>query len=210
MAKLNVFTWRTEFLERAKARLASGDAALKSALVRLIAEADAALEVGPFSVVHKTRLPVSGDVHDYFSYGPYWWPDPDKVDGLPYIRRDGEVNPEARNTNSDRVALAAMTETVVTLSLAFYFTDKPIYAERAALLLRTWFLDPATRMNPHLDYAQAIPGRVDGRGIGIIDTTRWIALTDALGLLAAIVGMDGSRSSRDARVVRRVRRLAAQ
>ena len=183
--ELNVFTWRLELLEQAKARLVSGDAVLQPALARLVADADAALQAGPFSVVNKTRLPVSGDVHDYFSYGPYWWPDPDKVDGLPYIRRDGEVNPESRDANSDRPALAAMTEAVVALVLAFFFTDKPVYAERVALLLRTWFLDPVTRMNPHLDYAQAIPGRVDGRGIGIIDTTRWIALVDAMGLLAA-------------------------
>jgi hypothetical protein len=149
----------------------------------LISQADAALQAGPFSVVDKTRLPASGNKHDYFSYGPYWWPDPGKPDGLPYIRRDGEVNPESRDAASDRMALQAMTEAVVTLALAFHFTGRPAYAERALLLLRAWFLDPATRMNPHLAYAQAIPGRVDGRGIGIIDTTRWVTLVDALCLL---------------------------
>jgi len=175
--------WRAELLEQAKARLECGDSSLQPALDRLIAEAEGAVLAGPFSVIHKKRLPASGNPHDYFSYGPYWWPDPSKPDGLPYIRRDGEVNPESRNANSDRPALQAMTEAVVTLALAFTFTGRSDYAAHAALLLRAWFLDPATRMNPHMEYAQAIPGRVDGRGIGIIDTTSWLSLIDALSLL---------------------------
>jgi hypothetical protein len=183
MSQPRILVWRFELLEQAKARLSGGDEVLQPALDRLIAEANEALQVGPFSVVDKTRLPSSGDAHDYFSYGPYWWPDPGKPDGLPYIRRDGEVNPESRDANSDRPALQAMIDAVVTLTLAFHFTGRPVFAEHAALLLRTWFLAPATRMRPHLEYAQAIPGRVDGRGIGIIDTTRWVTLIDALGLL---------------------------
>jgi hypothetical protein len=175
--------WRFDLLERTKARLSGGEERLQPAQDRLIAEANDALQAGPFSVIDKTSLPASGNKHDYFSYGPYWWPDPDKPDGLPYTRRDGEVNPQSRNASTDRLALQSMTQAVETLALASYFTGESTYAGRAALLLRTWFLDPSTRMNPHLEYAQAIPGRVDGRGIGIIDTTRWVTLIDALGLL---------------------------
>jgi len=74
---------------------------------------------------------------------------------------------------------------VQTLALAYYFTGNHAYAEHASKMLRVWFLDPATRMNPNLNFAQAIPGRVDGRGIGIIDTTGMIGLVDAIGLLEA-------------------------
>ncbi len=153
----------------------------EAALGAIRGEADRALGEGPWSVMDKKHVPPSGDKHDYYSVGPYWWPDPSKPDGLPYIRRDGEVNPE-RN-EYDNVGLARTVSAVRDLATASYFTKEPKYADRAAVLLRTWFLDPATKMNPHLEYGQAIPGRTEGRGIGIIDTARLIHLVDAVGLL---------------------------
>ena len=150
---------------------------------RLRRDADLALQEGPFSVVNKSLTPPSGDKHDYLSFGPYWWPDPTKPDGLPYIRRDGEVNPQAEGNASDRTALHSLTSAVETLCLAYYFTGEQHYAEHAGRLLRVWFLADDTRMNPHLNFGQAIPGRVDGRGIGIIDTLRVPAIIDAVGLL---------------------------
>ena len=47
-----------------------------------------------YTVMHKKQVPPSGDKHDYMSIGSYWWPDPSKPNGLPYIRKDGERNPE--------------------------------------------------------------------------------------------------------------------
>ncbi|MDQ3813687.1 MAG: alginate lyase family protein, partial [Armatimonadota bacterium] len=172
-------------LSTAKARLAAGDQTLQPALHKLVQEADDSLKAGPFSVMQKRLVPPSGDKHDYMSLGPYWWPDPAKPDGKPYIRRDGYVNPESTNDDTDRPKLAKMKANVETLALTTYFTGKEAYAEHAARLLRTWFLDPATRMNPHLNYGQAIPGIVDGRGIGIIDTGILAALCDAVALLEA-------------------------
>ncbi len=114
--------------------------------------------------------------------GPYWWPDPEQPDGLPYIRRDGEVNPE-RHTY-DNVPLSDLCAQIVRLAQAAYVFEEASYARHAARLLRVWFLDPSSRMNPHLEYGQAIPGRCTGRGIGIIDTaTRFPELVDALRLL---------------------------
>ena len=166
-------------LAEAKRGLAAGDKALQPALDRLIAEADDALDDGPFSVTDKTVDPPSGDRHDYMSRAPYWWPDPKKKDGLPYVRKDGEVNPESRGDASDSPRMSRMVGTANALALAYHFTGDEKYAARAALLLRTWFLDPKTRMNPHLEYGQAIPGRVTGRGVGIIDTARLTNVPDA-------------------------------
>ncbi len=167
----------------AKARLAAGDAVLQPALKKLIEDADKALKLSPFSVMDKKLTPPSGDKHDYMSLGPYWWPDPNKPGGKPYIRRDGESNPESKNNDTDRPALEKMRAAVETLSLAYYFSGKEAYAEHAARLLRAWFLDAATKMNPHLNYGQAIPGRMDGRGIGIIDTRNLPAMLNAVALL---------------------------
>ena len=155
-------------LERTRARIASGDLDVRPAFERLRAEADQALSLAPRSVLDKTVKAASGDPHDYFSFGPYWWPDPSRPDGTPYVRRDGETNPQSRQ-GTDRPNVQVVGEAFETLALAYHFTGHEPYAEHAVRLLRVWFLDPATRMNPHLRYAQAIPGITDGRGIGIIE-----------------------------------------
>lgn len=169
-------------LSQAKARIAKQDAAFTPALARLRRDADKAMLEGPFTVTSKQRVPPSGDKHDYLTLAPYWWPDPSKPDGLPYIRRDGELNPESKR-DTDNPKLNAMASAVETLALAYYFTGEAKYAERAALLLRVWFLDPATRMNPNYEYAQAVMGRNNGRGAGLIDARRLVDVVDAVGLL---------------------------
>jgi len=182
-APRKVFLMNMAGLDKAKSRLAAGDKTLQPALQKLVQDAEKALTAGPFSVMQKKLVPPSGDKHDYMSLGPYWWPDPAKPDGKPYIRRDGVVNPESRNDDTDRPTMEKMKTNVETLALASYFTDKEACAAHAARLLRIWFLDPATKMNPHLIYGQAIPGRLDGRSIGIIDTRILAALCDAVALL---------------------------
>src|SRR2546430_8990530 len=195
LAPLRVYSLRADALARAKRRLASDDSSVRPAYDRLVREAAAALAAGRFTVMAKQRTPPSGDKHDYVSMGPYWWPDSTKPDGLPYVRRDGERNPEIRR-DYDAPRFGALTSAVVTLALAYYFSDDQKYATRATQLLRIWFLDPATRMNPNLRYGQRIPGITEGRGAGIIETRSFVGLVDAIGMLERSSGWtdtDGRR-----------------
>ncbi len=100
--------------------------------------------------------PVPPTKHDYVSLAPYYWPNPDTADGMPYVSRDGQVNPEVQDYDSH--GLQMVRANAETLTLAWKFTGKAQYAERAAELLRVWFINPDTAMNPHLQYAQHTPG----------------------------------------------------
>ena len=169
-------------LSEIKKRLRTNDPALDPPLTRLKRDVDQALHISPMSVTDKTLLPPSGNKHDYMSIAPYWWPNPSTPNGLPFVRRDGEVNPE-RDQTSDHPRLEATIQAVKTLALAYYFFGREDYAAQAAKLLRVWFLDPATKMNAHLKYAQAVPGRNTGRGAGIIETHDLPELIDFVSLL---------------------------
>lgn len=171
-------------LAKAKALAAAGDESAKKATKKLVADADKALAVVPPSVMHKTKVPPSGDKHDYMSIAPYFWPDPATKDGLPYVRKDGKVNPESRDeAANDTLRARLVGSSVETLALAYHFTGEEKYAEHAAKILRTWFLDPATKMTPHFRFAQAIPGVNDGRGTGILEARGLADAADAAALL---------------------------
>ncbi|MEL7446038.1 MAG: alginate lyase family protein, partial [Pseudomonadota bacterium] len=169
------FLWRPQWLESIAADEDQAKAFVKGA--------DAALERGPYSVTDKERLVPGATPNDYTSIGPYWWPNPGEKDGLPYERRDGEVNPERNGPNFDKDRLRSMGSDLEALSVAYYLTSDERYADHAAKLLVTWFLNPETRMAPNMDFAQGIPGRVRGRGEGIIEASDLSTVVEAIGLL---------------------------
>jgi hypothetical protein len=177
------FTYDPAELALAKQRVAAHDTLYTPSYDSLLKQADAALAHPRYSVVDKSLAPASGDKHDFFSFGPYWWPDPSKKDGLPYIRKDGLHNPASSTDATDAARIGRFSHDVTVLALAWYFSGQQKYADKAGELARAWFLLPATRMNPNLDYGQAIPGRVNGRGIGIITSRTLIDVMDSLALI---------------------------
>jgi hypothetical protein len=194
-----VFMLRAEELTQARSRIRAGDPLVIPAFEQLKRDADQAMRAPLVAVTHKSTLqPPSGNKHDYFSLSPYWWPDSSKPNGLPYIRRDGQTNPESKR-DLDQPRVAALGWNLQTLGLAYYFTGDEAYARRAAEQLRTWFLDTATRMTPHLRFAQLVRGIDRERGSGIIDTRWFIETVDAVGLIEGSTAWtaDDSRGMRE-------------
>src|SRR3989440_10764035 len=133
---------------------------------RILKAANQYLSETPITITASHSARSAGGVHDFFSEGDYWWPDPQNPGG-PYIQRDGLSNPD--NFVEHRRALMRLSVQIPALAAAWKLTKDSRYAKHTARHLRAWFLDPSTRMNPNLQYAQAIRGRFTGRGIGIID-----------------------------------------
>ncbi|TDE10832.1 alginate lyase family protein [Dyadobacter psychrotolerans] len=144
------------------------------AVKQLMADAELAMKVKAYSVTDNAALSPAGDKHDYYSWAPYMWPNPDTKSGYPYINRDGRTNPQTE-ARSDKPLLRRMSVAVNTLALAYAYSKDVKYAQRAVTLIRTWFLDPNTKMNPNMNFAQCTPGIEKGAPIGIIDS-RWLTL----------------------------------
>jgi hypothetical protein len=148
---------------------------------RILTAANKFMKERPITITVAKSNRSAGGLHDYFSEGDYWWPDPQNPDG-PYVQRDGMSNPN--NFVEHRRYLMRLSVQVPALVAAWKVTHQPRYANHAAMHLRAWFVDPETRMNPSLLYSQAIHGRFTGRGIGIIDTIHLVEVARAIELLA--------------------------
>ena len=172
-----VFQLNASTLAKVKAH---PDPALMALAVK---DADKYMKTPPLSVMDKKPMPPSGDKHDYMSMARYYWPNPDTPNHFPYVRRDGRDNPEIK-TITDHDNLAHMSKASRALALGYYLTGNERYAEHAALLLRTWFLAPATAMHPHLNFAQYKNGKDTGNAMGILDARSLPMAIDAAGLLA--------------------------
>jgi hypothetical protein len=147
---------------------------------RVLSAANLYLTRAPQTITSFRAARSAGGLHDFFSEGDYWWRDPAHPDG-PYIRRDGESNPD--NFVDHRRALVRLSVEVPALAAAWKLTSEDRYAEHARRHLRAWFVDPATRMTASLEYAQAIHGIVTGRGTGIIDTIHLVEVARAVEVL---------------------------
>ena len=144
---------------------------------RVLAAANQYVQEAPITVTATHSPRSAGGLHDFFSEGDYWWPDPEHPDG-PYVQRDGMTNPA--NFVEHRRALMRLSVQLPALVEAWRLTHQARYAAHAARHLRAWFMDASTRMNPNLQYAQAIHGRVTGRGTGIIDTIHLVEVARAI------------------------------
>lgn len=169
-------------MQNIKENLKKGRLEIKNAYSQIIIKADSILQLAPHKVTDGD-IPPTGDVHDFFTIGKYAHPNPGMSDSLPYIRKDGIINPEAFTDRYDLNRYEQTTGRVCTLALAWFYSDDEKYAAKAAELLRVWFINPETRMNPNFQCAAAQPGKYDGMAIGIIFGARLIDFLDHVQLL---------------------------
>jgi hypothetical protein len=159
---------------------------------QVLKEAAWALEQQPLTVTSQSSPRSAGGKNDFFSEGDYWWPDPQNPKG-PYIQKDGLTNPD--NFVAHRLLMIRFSRIIGALASAYKITGEAKYVQHALTHLRAWFVDPATRMNPNLQFAQAIQGRFTGRGIGIIDTIHLMEVAQGVLVMQTAVGFDPATSS---------------
>ena len=177
-----------------KVKVQSGDKSVMDAYNKLITSANKILSYKPVSVMDKVDIPPSGNKHDYVSLAPYWWPNPNTPNGLPYIRKDGEINPEVKNY-PDKQSMPRLCGNIYLLGLAYYLSDNEQYAQKINQLMTVWFLDTATVMNPNLNFAQYIKGINSGRGIGIIDTRHFVYALESIQLIKGSSNWDDQKNN---------------
>ena len=177
-------TFLMDTLDHNKLLVSQNDASIMSIYNEIQNSATGILANSSYSVTYKTQIPPSGDIHDYMSQASYWWPNPNTSDELPYVYRDGQVNPESLLI-ADKAQFNLLVRDVETLSVAYYLSGNEAFANKAISLLRVWFIDPATRMNPNMDYAQFVPGMpVFNDPGGVIEMSEIPALMDSFLLIS--------------------------
>lgn len=156
---------------------------------RVLPAAQRYLSEAPRTIVSAPAPHSAGGLHDYYSEADYFWPDPNNPNG-PYVNRDGESNPA--NFNTHRELLIRLGIQVPALAAAWLLAGRREFAEHASSHLRAWFVTPATRMNPNLQYAQAVRGASTGRSYGIIDTLHLAEVAQAAIVLQKGAVLSGS------------------
>ena len=156
------------------------DTVSKKAVDALVKKADEVLSKPTLKMTDKKIHAPSGNIHDYMTMGLYWWPNPNTPDGLPYINKDGIVNPDSH----DGISLSSVSSNIHTVALAAFYCEqkRAEYGEYAERQLYDWFINPETYMAPNARFAQAIPGICEGRSTGLVDFARSYALFDGIGI----------------------------
>lgn len=172
-----------------RASIKSGNNTYMAAYKSLVKTADKILTEAPEKVTDGDTPP-TGDPHDFFSIGKFSWRNPNTSDGMPYIRGDGKYNPEVYGDRYDYTRLHKTVSNINTLSLAWFFTQQERYAAKAKELLRTWFIDPKTKMNPNLNCSSALPGVYNGMAAGVIFGTVFVEMTDHVQILRSSTSWD--------------------
>ncbi len=180
---LKWLSWTQEELEESKKNIKVDGHIAQQAYDKLIADAEKSMTAGPFTVMSKSSMPESGDKHDYLTLSTYWWPNPNTDDGLPYIRLDGQTNPETQDDSTDKRTWGACYGAIYNLVLAHYFSGEDKYAEKAVELTKVWFLNEDTKMNPNMKYGQSVRGVSPGRVYGLIEVRHFIKVIDCMLLL---------------------------
>lgn len=151
--------------------------AIETLKKQILTQAEWAMQQIPVTVTATSSSRSQGTIHDFYSEGDYWWPDPANPDG-PYIQKDGMTNPD--NFVAHRLVMIRFSKIIGALASAYVLTNDKKYVKQAFRHLESWFVNPATKMNPSLLYAQAITRKVSGRGIGIIDTIHLIEVAQGI------------------------------
>ena len=146
-----------------------------------IRRANSLLSEKPVTVTASHCFRSAGGIHDFYSEGDYWWPDPSNPEGA-YIQKDGQSNPD--NFSDHRLAMVRLSEITATLTSAWLLTGKDTFAAKALEHVEAWFADTATLMNPDMLYAQAIKGRFTGRSIGLIDAYHLVEVAQSIKVLS--------------------------
>jgi len=157
-------------IQTVKSQLADGSASqeAKDVYKRLLKDANKLLASPNYSVINKTIIPPGATANDFVSISSKAWPDENKPGGLPWVKL-ADTNPDSKSDKVDRQRINDMANTVFTLSQAYYFSDDVKYAAKASSMIKTWFLATRTRMSPHLQYAQTIPGIDKKNSSGVMD-----------------------------------------
>ena len=146
----------------------------------------------PYSVINSSVIPPNKDLHEFYSWAPYWWPNckgindvKDEQTDCPYEQRDGQYVPDIGKISDPKDA-SSMTTDVTTMALAYALNDDDNLAKKIAHLLDTWFLNNKTFMKPELNFGQIIRGKgrfTEGRAEGILDLRSFVYVPPVVALL---------------------------